>query len=76
MLVVPSDLPLLHPECKELVPKDYDVQIVEIRQRDLHKFITLMKSLGYPLAALEQCSRSVSVESAQFPERFMLLLGN
>jgi hypothetical protein len=61
MLVVPSIQPLLHPECKELVPADCDVQIVEIRPRDLQKFIILMKSLGYPLVALEQCSRSVMV---------------
>lgn len=50
--------------------------ILEIKQRDVHKFILLMKSLGYPLVALEQCSRSVQIESAAFPDKFMLLLGN
>jgi tRNA G18 (ribose-2'-O)-methylase SpoU len=76
LLVVPSETPLHHPECKELVPLNSDVPIVEIRQKDLHKFIILMKSLGYPMVALEQCSRSVQVESAVFPDKFMLLLGN
>jgi tRNA G18 (ribose-2'-O)-methylase SpoU len=35
-----------------------------------------MKSLDYPMVALEQCSRSVMVEEAIFPSKFMLLLGN
>lgn len=35
-----------------------------------------MKSLAYPLVALEQCSRSVSVEVASFPNKLMMLLGN
>jgi len=52
MVVVPSKLPLEHTECKELVPEKCDVQIVEIKQRDLQKFIVLMKKLGYPLVAL------------------------
>lgn len=61
LLVVPSEQPLHHPECSELIPLDSDVPIVEIRKKDLHKFIILMKSLGYPMVALEQCSRSVEI---------------
>jgi hypothetical protein len=35
MIVVPSNMPLQHEECLELVPENFDAQIVEIKPRDL-----------------------------------------
>jgi hypothetical protein len=36
----------------------------------------MYQTLGYPLIALEQCSKSIELEKTEFPEKYMLLLGN
>jgi hypothetical protein len=61
LLLVPSQQPLQHPECLEFVPPNSQVEVVEIKPEEIYDFVKLMKTKGYPLIGLEQCSGSLKI---------------
>jgi hypothetical protein len=63
MLVIESAQPLAHPECAELIPENCDVEVIEIKEKELLKFMKLEKNRGYKLLALEQCAGSISLQN-------------
>lgn len=50
--------------------------IVEVSQKNLLDYLTLLKNQNYKLVALEQTSKSVMLQNYKFEEKIVLVLGN
>ena len=49
--------------------------LLEVLPRDVEKFLAYHKAHGYALIGLEQTATSVSIQTYQFPEKSVILLG-